>query len=202
MTDLDTVLRCLGTEYEGPGEPTAEAMLSAFRTVIRPRSAVYVSSPITTGENYLDWRATNQDDLVALNRSFQSKVIDANIKRADGVVKRTRARFWMRPVIDPTMLEDRPDWEQHHYHSFWLAVITEFVGDIIFTDSWQFSNGCVLEYLQARKFGVPALTERYETLSAGSAELLIANALDRYSKVGIEMPIIVEGLTLLQSREN
>lgn len=194
-----TCLVCLGPEYAGPPEPTAEAMLAALRTVLVDREAVYVSSPITTGPRYLRWlQRTGGSSVDRESIQFKEHVVAPNLATASRVIRQARDSYFPgRPVIDPTALGDRPDWEQHRYHSFWLSVIREFVGTVLFIDGWEYSTGCTLEYIEAVSADIPLLTESLEPLRSDFAATLLAQADDAYASLGIEVPALVVARSLV-----
>src|SRR5581483_1810409 len=125
------------------GPPTSlraaqiELLLSAFKTVLEDRSAVYVSAPITTGRRFAQWRLTlGEDDLSPslLSEQHREAVVAPNILEARATVSAVRRKFPSKVVIDPTALPDIKDWEQSDYRHLWRSVIERFAELVVFVD--------------------------------------------------------------------
>lgn len=150
-------------------------MLAAMGCALEPRSAIYVSTPITSGSRFVAWRRGAGAALVADDveyvRGRHDSVIEPNRADVAPLVESLRARV-DDPVIDPTALEDVPGWEQFDYHSFWTAVIQRYAHTAVFAEGWEYSSGCVLELAAAVSAGVSV---RQSDLSS----LPLVEALDR-----------------------
>ena len=166
---------CREAQHPGPAPETVNAMLSSMRTVVAKRAAIYVSTPITTGRRLVSAVAERSPDEVS--QEDRRLVTQDNIRAAIDVVNQVRSSFPHRPVIDPTALEDRPDWQQHHYHSFWLAVIDEFVGTLVMCEGWEFSTGCSYEYVRGLHHQLPIYNSDLELISIGDGTALLRQAL-------------------------
>lgn len=154
----------------------ARALIKAIDAVLHGRrQAVYVSTPITTGPDFVDWWRTNSGRLRSDDAAYQremASVIQNNIGAVRPLVELVEARFQV-PVIDPTRLESIPGWSQPDYHRFWVEVIEKFVTTIVFADGWPFSSGCAIEFAAATRNGLTILDSGMNVIppAAGRAAL-------------------------------
>lgn len=142
-------------------------LLDVLGCVVSDREATYVSGPITTGRRYVEWRRAGGASLQAGSERYRQEhlrnVISPNRGALQSVVRRLRAER-DGIIIDPTALEDVPGWEQDNYNSFWIGVIHRYVHTIVFVDGWEYSVGCVHEFVAALESGSALLTENLEPL--------------------------------------
>lgn len=151
-----------------------EALVSAFATVTEPRSATYVSSPLTTGPRAFEWHRRNggQDDA----GSFHEDVIEPNREDAARFTRSLRAKS-KRVVIDPTALLDVPTWTQSDYRYFWGRVIEQCCSEVVFRHGWQFSSGCAYELLIGWESQCRLVREDGNLLSLRDARALLDEAI-------------------------
>jgi hypothetical protein len=168
-------------------DPTSRAMLSFLRAVgARPHHEVYFSTPITTGETFVQWRRGNgmddaHPDYQALHHEH---VIARNLERVAPIVVALRAQFADRLVIDPTGLDAIDDWTQPDYHAFWSLVVERYASRIVFSDGWQYSTGCVTEFVTALRHDIPMFAEDMAELTRSRAIELLTAAIDELVSIG------------------
>lgn len=164
-------------------------------------SAIYVSAPITTGKNYLEWMRVGGRNLdpklpeVPLSREVF--VTLKNIEQAIQLVKIVRKKY-TQPVIDPTVLEKIDDWSQSDYHHFWISVIKELVSTIVFAEGWEYSNGSTLEYICGLECGLTLLTHDFKPINPRSALTLLETANHQFSAQGVVSQINREATRFLE----
>ncbi|MBW5288168.1 DUF4406 domain-containing protein [Burkholderia gladioli] len=132
-----------------------EQLLQAIACVVDGKTATYVSGPITTGQQFINWYLRtgshmaygSADYLDALRRD----VVGANQAIIAEVTRRTRRPG--RLVIEPATLEVS-GWGQTNYVSFWLKVIDTFACDMVMVPQWQYSLGCCAEFRHAVDSGL------------------------------------------------
>lgn len=167
-----------------PPQIDDELLLAVLGCVVEDRCAVYVSTPITTGPRFIEWRRNAGADLEKGTTGYEQEhltnVIEPNRQYVQPLVESLRGKF-DAPVIDPTGLEDVPGWEQYDYHGFWAKVVRRYVHTVVFIDGWQYSTGCVYEFLAALDSGATVLDERLEELSLLDAQHLVERAIDDIS---------------------
>jgi hypothetical protein len=141
-----------------PPETTHEheinSLLNVLRCVIVDRSAVYVSTPITSGQRFAQW-SSHRDIEFDLSHpetylEFKREVLDPNSEHARVIIKDLRIRF-SQALIDPTALRDIEGWVQDDYRVLWGKVIERYADTVVFLDGWQYSNGCAYEFLVANR---------------------------------------------------
>lgn len=127
-------------------------MLKVYKTILSSDNCFYCSSPITSGQRYINWLekiGKNFSDIDKADESYRDshfkEVIEPNRKHARQIVHRIRKQTGSI-VIDPTVIPAIEDWSQQNWHSFWEHVIYEYVTVAVFIDGWQYSNGCVHEF--------------------------------------------------------
>ncbi len=164
--------------------PTAEhpreikILSEAFACVVAGRTALYVSSPLTTGRRASEWHL--RSERTAPTRSdaddFRRRVIEPNRQQAAAYVRDLRERT-KRVVIDPTALEDMPRWTQADYQVFWGQVIQRYAEAVVFRNGWQYSSGCAYEFLVSHTSGGRLLREDLTPLTLEEGLSLIGRAI-------------------------
>jgi hypothetical protein len=155
-------------------------MLAAMGCVLKPRSGVYVSTPITTGPRFVQWRrgpgAHLQPDSAEYEQRRHEAVIVPNREAVAPLVESLHSQL-QDPVIDPTALEDVPGWEQFEYHRFWAEVVDRYVHTAVFADGWEYSSGCVLELAAALSADVATQFGDLTVLSVDEASARVQRAI-------------------------
>jgi hypothetical protein len=178
------------TQFASRGTGASE-FLAVLGCAIPRRTAIYCSAPITSGERFTQWvhrsghRLANLDEATTAQRdAHRVEVIEPNVKHASKVVERLRAHN-SQIVIDPTAINHLAGWQQSDWLEFWLEVIRNYAKQVVFVDGWQFSSGCVQEYLAAINGHLPTYDERMQPISVASAVLLIRSAMKEIADRGI-----------------
>lgn len=137
------------------------AMVEVLAAVAPPEGALYVSTPITTGTRFIEWRRTVGKDLqsddLAYRDGLRRHVIEPNIAAAKPIVAGLRSRG--HAVIDPTGLSDIDGWEQQDYHRLWTAVVERYAASVLFVDGWEYSVGAMHEMAEALSGGLQLLDD-------------------------------------------
>lgn len=172
-----------------------DALLSFARCLgLRERAAVYVSTPITTGPSFLDWRQQDPS-LVETHPRYatdhRKQVVEANVARAELVVARVRAAF-SDPVIDPTKLADVDGWRQQDYHRFWAAVVGSFAHTVVFVDGWHYSTGCAVEFAAAVRHRLTLLDENLHALTPARGVELLAEGTVNLGRAGLPVQLLAK----------
>lgn len=135
-------------------EHEIELLLNVLSSVVSDHSAVYVSTPITSGRRFADW-SSSRDLEVDLSQpetyqEFLREVLEPNSRHARQIIRRLRSLL-PKVLIDPTALEDIEGWIQDDYRVLWARVIEQYTDTVYFLDGWQYSNGCTYEFLVANR---------------------------------------------------
>jgi hypothetical protein len=151
-------------------------LLEAISSIVEGRSAVYVSSPLTTGSRAFEWhRRRSSSNGREQGPTFEVDVIEPNRDDAARFARALRAKT-TKVVIDPTAMGDLDGWTQADYRVFWGRVIEEHCDEVVFRDGWQYSSGCTYEYLVGWETGSLLLQEDMTPLPRDEAQALIAMA--------------------------
>ena len=156
------------------------------------RSAVYVSTPITTGQSYLDWRRRDpglHESHPRYASDHREQVVRGNLDRAREVVRAVRAAF-AGPVIDPTLLCEVDGWGQVDYRSFWATVVERFAHTVVFVDGWQYSTGCAVEFETAARHRLTLLDERLRPLDPWLAVELLTSSSGELAAAGLDVSVL------------
>jgi hypothetical protein len=162
-----------------------EALLAGFAAVVEGRSAIYVSSPLTTGLRAFRWHTSyglaSASGQQSTSTDFRRDVVEPNRAEAAAYVRNVR-RTLNKVVIDPTAMPDIPDWAQADYHTLWAGVIERYVESVIFRDGWMYSNGCAYEFFVGHSTGARLLTEELKALSLDQGRELLRESIQESRK--------------------
>lgn len=166
-----------------------ESLVEVFASVVEGRSALYASSPLTTGQRAFDWhRRSGSLSGIALTKrdadAFRREVLEPNRVQAARFAQDLRQRTG-RLVIDPTAVEDLPAWTQADYHVLWGRVIERYADVVVFRDGWQHSSGCAYEFFAACTSGSQLFREDLTPLAREEGRVLLADAVDENRARGI-----------------
>lgn len=164
-----------------------EILVEVFASLVEGRSAIYVSSPLTTGQRAFEWHLrghgiSGPSELVS--DSFRRDVIEPNREQAARFVRDFRRRTG-RVVIDPTAVGDLPGWTQADYRVLWARVIEEYAETVVFRDGWQYSSGCAYEFLAARSSGARLVREDLSLVGVEEGHALLAEAIEESLARGV-----------------
>jgi hypothetical protein len=169
-----------------------EKLLSVFRTVIVGRTAIYLSSPLTTGRRFSEWRersAPIRENDPEYAQQHRRLVVEPNRHAAGALAERLRKSL-ERVVIDPTTLPDVPDWSQEDYRFFWGRVIEEYAAKVVFMDGWPQSSGSAYEFLVAQRTGAECLDEGMAPLTAARGRELIGLSIEDARRRGLDVDFL------------
>lgn len=183
-------------------EQEIESVLNILRSVIVEHSAVYISTPITSGQRFALW-LSNRDVEFDLSHpetylEFKRQVLEPNSEHARGVISVLRTLF-SKTLIDPTAVPDIDGWLQDDYRVLWGKVIELYADTVVFLDGWQYSSGCVYEFFVAN--GVtPRLTilqENVQPLPLATGIHLVKSAVRELQKSKLPTSFLQQVLTEL-----
>lgn len=172
-------------------------------------SAVYVSTPITSGRRFAAWSKGRNVELDLSHpetyQEFVREVLEPNSQHARKIIHQLRRSF-PKVLIDPTALKDIEGWIQDDYRVLWGKVIEQYAGTVVFLDGWQYSNGCAYEFLVANRITrLPSvLQERLETLTLEEGIRLVKSAVVELQTSKLPTNFlrqVLEELTKLRAKE-
>ncbi len=111
-------------------------------------SVAYASAAITSGKRLYDaYKKHGVNSREQLPQGvFQNEVMNENIQSGENFAKQLRQTGIYSSVISPATFFAK-GWQQDHYMAFWERVINTFANDVRLNEDWQYSNGCVEEFL-------------------------------------------------------
>ncbi len=172
------------SEDKRDGSQLARHLLELLDGVIEDRQAIYISVPITTGKRFLEWRRGPGARLAPSDEHYskehETHVIEPNQAYVRPLIQSVRNHLRREGregvVIDPTTLQVS-SWTQADYHNFWTTVIARRVSTVVFMNGWEYSSGCVKEFLAAVRAGAELLQEDLRPLDLIEGERLVRNAI-------------------------
>src|SRR4051812_16275920 len=110
------------TQYKFPPKTAHPDQVSTFLNilgcVLGPKSAVYLSAPITSGKRFSQWFAKNMNGFDSEDKKVKDdhfrEVIKPNLTHAKVIVGRVKAALG-ETLIDPTAVDDIADWNQDDF---------------------------------------------------------------------------------------
>ncbi|WP_157551273.1 hypothetical protein [Nocardioides jensenii] len=152
------------------------------------KNVVYLSTPITTGPQLLEWLAAAHEESNRTAEVVQEEVVAENLARIGPLRSHVRAQWPDATLIDPTEL-NVPDWSQWEYHRFWVEIINRFVDLIVFADGWELSTGCTIEYATGLHAAIPMEDARGNSIKPADAARLLLAAADTLEGAGRDSSI-------------
>jgi len=154
------------------------------KSLLGGNEVVYVSTPITTGERFINWYESVGKQLDKEGSDYANKraesVICPNIRDVKEYIKKIK-KTSNKVIIDPTNLENgRFQWSQNEFYQFWDRVIKEVVKEIIFLDGWEYSVGCCCELLSAVECNINMYSQNGRRLSVEEALIKIKKSVNIY----------------------
>lgn len=162
------------------GDNGHDEMFQSIGCAVAAESAIYISGPITTGLNFIEWYRREghllHGDSIHYGEKLRTAVIAKNEARILKIARKTRKERII-PVIEPASLRVKR-WSQEDYIKFWLGILERFVSEVVLVDGWQYSQGCVAEYNFSVAKGHSIYCESGEVLMPSAAKILVADAAD------------------------
>jgi hypothetical protein len=184
-------------DLRSPGPLSARTLplLEFMRCVVEDKQAIYISAPVTTGPRYLRWLRRTPDS-VDRGAEFEKEVVAPNRARGRELAHRVRERFPGAVVINPTAVL-LPGWQRGEYHELWGEVVQRYARMAVFGDGWEYSYGCLYEFLTACRAGVESVDERYEPIPVGIGVERIHRALAELQDAGLDLAYLRDLLAVL-----
>jgi hypothetical protein len=169
----------------------ADAMLDILGCALPPRSAVFLSTPITSGPRYVAWRQAQGDVVLAPD------VVAANVEDGRQHAAQLRQRYAV--VITPTELHVE-HWTPAHYRAFWSEVMDRYVRLIVLGDGWSLSTGCVTEFIMARVADVPAVDYHEREIDDITATTVLREAVATLQAANLPTHVQIAALATLEEK--
>ncbi len=153
-----------------------EIIARSFATIMAPKVS-YVSSPISEGKlmyAYLREKNLPFDESLKHHSEFLERVIKPNKRAAEELGEEITSKGGT--IIVPAIFY-RPGWSERDYLDLWIPLIDAKINEVSFVQGWEYSGGCVEEYLFAQQRGIPCFDARGEMLPISKARELLNYAM-------------------------
>lgn len=148
---------------------------------------IYASSPITTGKRMYNFFRKHKVGSVAELDKIDPAVYVEKIRKpnlVDGLMfGRDLRKLGYTSVIIPGVFFAE-GWTQEHYISLWEQIIIKYADAVHFNKDWQYSDGCVTEFLIALQHN-KKLWEGKKMLDPKDGLKKIKKAIEELDKKGI-----------------
>lgn len=155
---------------------------------------------MTTGPRLVQWlmeSVKSPDEQKYFSKSYVEKVFNPNCIKGREFAENIRLNS-EELIIDPTCFNPE-GWTQDDYLSLWCIVIKRYCKEVCFNEGWEYSNGCVREYLTAKQCKINTTDCSRKHISTKKAINMIINAIFNLEKVNAPSKILMDLLHQIQS---
>lgn len=180
----------------------ATAALEILSCALGDRKCIYFSTPMTNGPRLLELHRNNSHILKNgqdYHRLFRELVLRPNCEEGRKIAENIRdSRSDL--VLDPSCF-DIEGWSQEDYLELWCNVIIRYAKEVQFNTGWQYSNGCVTEFLTAKQHSIPTFDLDGQYIQTKQAIQNVQGALSELADLGIDVSKIQTSYQKLQQHE-
>lgn len=149
-----------------------DAILQAWLCALADTRVVYLSGPITTGPRLVASLRQGTGDVSEIVRLNSDDII-----RTAAYVRQARQEI----VVEPASLNIK-GWLQKDYLKLWGDLIERHVNLMLFMPGWEYSIGCVTEFIQAARCQIKTQTISGLVLTHLDARRLVKAAISDLSR--------------------
>ncbi len=142
---------------------------------------VYTSSPTSTGLRL--YQAMSENPGTPLEE-VKKQVMKANIEDGIQLGEELSQRGFINIIVPGKFFAE--GWTQEHYMSLWEQVINRFAQVICFNDGWQYSTGCVEEFLIGLQKGKEMIGRDLRSINPHEEIRNIRASIDYIDELGLE----------------
>jgi hypothetical protein len=170
----------------------AEMARLAIDSVLNGEKAVYASSELTTGPRLFQlFQEYGVRDIATLKvalgeEGWRMRLWNPNVAEANAFARELRDRLPGRPLTVTPAPFFAPGWNQEEYLAFWESLIRTRFREVHFSDDWEYSNGCTLEFAVAWDTGLPTFDACGNTLEPPKGMGLIERAIREIESEGFD----------------
>ena len=163
-------------------------LLSLIDGFLSHEKPVYASSEFTSGWRFYelcrkkDVKTRDALQEIIAKAGYEEQVLLPNRKEGKEFARILEKRE-RKKVLAPNPFS-APDWSQHEYLGFWEEVIGQKCSAVFFNYRWEYSNGCVQEYLAGVKADLPLFDREGSRLELSKARSMLATAIETLEKEG------------------
>lgn len=163
--------------FESEKQLEIDCLIEFCESIIRHNKVTYISTPISTGKLFNEWKEKNSHLTGEEYKKkhykeviLQSKLISANARLE--LLKQNSNKIYVNPA---TVFH--AEWKQNDYLVFWKEFINRFAEEVVALDGWQFSNGCVYENFIAHTQKIPIYDFHHNIITIQDSLEIIKNSL-------------------------
>lgn len=177
--------------------------LSALDCLLLGRKGVYASSELTSGRRAQRLqRDHGLADAAALREKlgagdYATMLWTPNVSAAMAFAADLGDRMGSAELVISPAPFAAPGWSQQAYLAFWESVIRTRVKAAYFNESWEYSNGCVHEFLVAIVAGLPTFDRDGQPVTHELGITRISRAVRDLDEDGIDTQFIRSSLESL-----
>mgnify|MGYP000844627223 CR=1 FL=1 len=163
-------------------------------------NAIYISAPITTGNDFINWYSKNIDLFTSgeiYKHRHYNEIVKPNLSLILKYYNELKSKY-NTSIIEPASLE-MPNWSQDEYLYYWGEIIKKSIVKIIFLDGWSYSKGCSYEYYVGLKKGIEIVDQNQNSIDKKWAINQIKIAISEYENIGIDTDLQKQILIEIQN---
>lgn len=161
--------------------------LAGMASAIPLKSAIFISGSISSGKRFLEWylnkgKHISEKEIYKAER--HKEVIEHNQLHISNLANKVRKNNVI--VIEPSTLE-MPHWGMHEYLYFWKEVIIRHAKTIVFSNNWEYSDGCNYEFYLALLHNLEMRDENGNNIAIRNSILEIKKAIQEHEEAGLDV---------------
>ena len=181
------------------------AAIGTLSCALNKDVTTYVTCPLTSGKEFYDKcgfmpEKFGNDKMLSERKAV---LVNNRTKASDYVA-------WLSDntdgnIIAPSAMADIDGWKEEEYYYFSIEAIRLYTDRLVVTEDWQYSRGCILEFLASMCYHVVICDYRLGLVDANKGVALITQASDYIKNAGhdnsFHIDIISDINELLNNKE-
>lgn len=183
----------------------ADIAFSAIDCVLNGEKAVYASSELTTGRRVnsmlreIGARHSSELRPTLGDENYVARIWNPNVAAAISFARNLYRLLGRNDFVVTPAPFTAPGWNQSEYLAFWEQLIRSRIKAVYFNKGWEYSNGCVFEFLVALDCGLPTYDAEGNPLAYSTAMSLLESAISTLQQDAQEYEVLASYLKRLQS---
>lgn len=170
-----------------------ESAFQAMKTI--DSDLAYVSHPISSGKRLFELTEDFELDHVSQLKSqfaydYRELVLKPNMAEGKKFGRKVSSVSDL-PVVIPSLFEqnarmDDSRWGEEEFMHFWVNTIRDKIARMHMAPDWEYSNGAVEEFKEAKVKDIPVLDHNFDGLSLDQAREMIWRAIRTFQGLGTD----------------
>jgi len=175
-------------------------VFSGMDCILHGGEVIYCSSELTSGHTLrkalIEHHLKTEPELKQQMGSewFVKNIWEPNVKAAVDFAETVRSKAPDKTLVITPAPFNAPGWSQHEYLAFWETLLRTRVRSAWFNRNWQYSNGCVFEFVVAQDAGLPTFDYEGKILDRETGISQIENAIKQLDGEGFDTKPLRENL--------